>query len=405
MTDGLSKLVGVFKNPSFRVYFTGQFISLTGTWLQRIAESWLAWELTHSAFYLGLVGFMGLFPGIFSNLFAGALLDRYSRKSIIITAQILLLAEAGLLCFFTLTGNISIGLLLVLSSFQAFVAGADMPARQTFLSELTDRDSLPQAIALNSVMVNLGRILGPAAGAILIPLAGVGWAFGMNAATYLVILISMFWVHPITAERPAHRQGLLGQIREGFQYVFQNKTLRNYLLLFGSCNLLGMFYSSLLPLFADEKFHEGARGLALLTGASGLGAFTGAILLGTRVRPDNLKRVLKAGTALLAVSLLMMAIVPWFFLALGVLFFGGLGMMIQIAGTNTLLQLETSDTFRGRVMSIYTFTFTLGTPIGALWAGSLAEKTIPELPFLVGGLLLSIFLFLFTRNGKGPDHA
>ncbi|MBN8704529.1 MAG: MFS transporter [Bacteroidetes bacterium] len=405
MTNSFPKLLQTFRHTSFRIYFFGQLVSLSGTWLQRIAEAWLAYQLTHSAFYLGLVGFMGLFPGIFSNLFAGALLDRYPKKTIIVITQTLLMLQAAILCWFTLTGIINIQILLVLSFFQALISGADMPARQTFLIELVGKEELPQAIALNSVMVNLGRILGPVIGAFIIPLAGEGAAFGLNAATYLVILFSFFWIIPTVQQIEQTTEGIFSRIRNGFDYVFGNKDIRNYLLLFGFCNLLGMFYSTLLPLFAEEKFGRGAEGLSVLMAASGIGAFSGAFLLGGLITPARLKPVLKAGTLMLCFSLIMMAINPWYFAAIGILFIGGLGMMIQIAGTNMLLQHVTSDEYRGRVMSFYTFTFTLCTPLGNLWAGSLAELTNREMPFLIGGVFLTILLFIFTRNRKGIHHA
>lgn len=405
MSTSFSKLIQTFRHTSFRLYFSGQLVSLSGTWLQRIAEAWLAYQLTHSAFYLGLVGFMGLFPGIFSNLFAGALLDRYPKKKIIVITQTLLMLQAGILCWLTLSGHITIHLLLVLSFFQALISGADMPARQTFLIELVGKEELPQAIALNSVMVNLGRILGPVIGAFIIPFAGEGAAFGLNAATYLVILVSFFWIIPNPQPVEKSEDGIFTRIKAGFDYVSGHRDIRNYLLLFGFCNLLGMFYSTLLPLFAEEKFGRGSSGLSVLMAASGVGAFSGAFLLGGLITPAKLKPVLKIGTLMLCFSLIAMAVNPWYNAAIGILFIGGLGMMIQIAGTNMLLQTETTDEYRGRVMSFYTFTFTLGTPLGNLWAGSLAELTTREVPFWVGGTLLTILFFIFTGTRKRIQHA
>lgn len=383
----------LFRQPLLRSYFSGQLLSLAGTWMQRVAESWLAWELTHSAWMLGFVSFCGLFPGIFTNVLAGALLDRFNRRFIILSTQWLLSLQAILLAWLTWQDLITIPLLILLTISQAVISGIDMPARQSFLIYLTHRDQLPQTIALNSVTVNIGRIAGPALSALIIPFWGLEGAFFLNGLSFfwLIVIISRMKIDQDVKEKET--VSFLNSIREGWKYVFKHPVMGPYLTLFGACNFLAMYYSSLLPVFSDEKFGAGSHGLSLMLGAAGAGALAGALFIGGWVSSGQVPTVLRWSSVLLALSIMGMAASPLLSIAGLALFAGGFAMMLQISGTNMLLQSQTTDEFRGRVMSFYTFTFSLGTPLGNLWAGALADRTFPELPFFTGGVLLLIVFF------------
>ena len=390
----------LFKERNFRIFFIGQFTSLTGTWTQRVAESWLAYQLTHSAFWLGVVSFTGLFPGILSNLIAGALIDRFDKRKIIIVTQILLLIQASVLCFLTTFGHITITLLIIMSVFQAIISGSDMPARQAFLVELVKKNDLTKAIALNSLMINAGRILGPAIAGIILPLLGIAFAFGFNAVTYLAVVIGLILISTNSSHLIQKKESLFKQISAGSSYVRHHAIIFYFLVLFAVCNFFGMFYTSLLPVLAVEKYHWKSGGFSLLVMASGVGALTGAFLLGVKIKNEILNRALIYSSFGLGAALLGLAFSPNIFIAAGFLILGGLSMMIQIAGTNTLLQIETNDHMRGRVMSFYTFTFTAAAPLGNLFAGALAEKTWVELPLIIGGIILVVISQIYQKKSN-----
>lgn len=390
----------LFKERNFRIFFIGQFTSLTGTWTQRVAESWLAYQLTHSAFWLGVVAFTGLFPGIFSNLIAGALIDRFDKRKIIIVTQILLLAQAAVLCFLTTFGHITITSLIIMSVIQAVISGSDMPARQAFLVELVKKDDLTKAIALNSLMINAGRILGPALAGIILPLLGIAFAFGFNAVTYLAVVFGLILISTKSSHLIPKKETIFKQIIAGSSYVRHHPIIFYFLILFAICNFFGMFYTSLLPVIAVEKYHWKSGGFSLLVMASGIGALTGAFLLGVKIKNEILNRALIYSSFALGLALLGLAFSPNIFIAVGFLIIGGLSMMIQIAGTNTLLQIETNDQMRGRVMSFYTFTFTAAAPLGNLFAGSLADRTWVELPLIIGGIILIIVSQIYQKKSN-----
>lgn len=380
--------INLFKKRNFRLYFIGQFTSITGTWTQRVAESWLAYELTHSAFWLGVVSFTGLFPGIFSNLIAGALIDRFDRKKILIVTQLLLLLQAAVLSILTLNGTINLTILIIMSVVLAIISGSDMPARQSFLVELVGKADLSKAISLNSLMMNTGRIIGPALAGMILPWLGVGFAFLFNSVSYLAVVIGLIMITTKPIDFVRLKESLISQIKAGSSYVRHHQTIFYFLVLFAINNFFGMFYASLLPVLAVEKYHWASGGFALLMVASGVGALLGAWMLGTKVTDEKLGRYLIYTTFSLGFSLIGLAVSPNIYLAIFFLIIGGMSMMLQIAGSNTLFQLETSDDMRGRVMSFYTFTFTSAAPLGNIVAGYYAEKTDAEWPLLTGGIIL-----------------
>ncbi|NUQ80003.1 MAG: MFS transporter [Bacteroidetes bacterium] len=401
---GFWRFTVLFRQPVLRAYFSGQLLSLTGTWMQRVAESWLAWELTHSAWMLGLVSFCGLFPGIFTNFLAGALLDRFNRRLIILTTQWLLSIQALNLAFLTWQDLITVPLLIMLTITQAVISGVDMPARQSFLVYLTNREYLPQTIAMNSVTVNIGRIAGPALSAVVIPWWGLEGAFLLNGLSFIFLIVVIHRLNLLSEQQEKEPTSFFKSIREGLVYVFRHPVMGPYLVLFGACNFLAMYYASLLPVFSDEKFGAGSHGLSIMLVSAGAGALAGAVFIGGWVSSDRVATVLRWSSLVLALSVIGMAAAPLLHLAVIALFAGGFSMMLQISGTNMLLQNQTTDEYRGRVMSLYTFTFTLGTPLGNLWAGALAEAAFPELPFYTGGVLLIIVFFHLKSALKRRTH-
>lgn len=398
LLQGYHPLRDTFLNSHATYYFIGQFLSLTGTWTQRVAEAWLAWQLTGSAFMLGLVSFLTLFPGIFTNLFAGVWIDHTNKKKFVQWLQFLLLLLAFGLFFLVVTNQLTIEILLVFCTLQALIAGADIPARQAFLAELVSKEQLPQAISINSIMTNLGRILGPAVAGILIPLAGESSAFALNGCSY----VFMFFAIKNTAWKSETRKLMTGKMVEniltGFRFVRQHPTLPYFLLLFAMTNFFGMFYSSQLPLFADGKFKGGATALSMMFSSTGVGAFCGALYLGAKVNRHNIRKHLTIASMILGLALIGLVFSPYLWMACFCLMVGGFAMMLSIAGTLTLTQLETPSEFRGRMISFYTLTFTASSPIGNLWAGWLTENFHIAVPFVSGGLFIFIVGWIFYRK-------
>jgi MFS family permease len=384
---GLGFMVRALHHRNYQLYFTGQSISLIGTWMTRIATSWLVYRLTGSALLLGLVGFAGQIPSFLLAPFAGVLIDRWNRHRLLVVTQGLAMIQSAALAVLTLTGVINIWHVLGLSLFQGLINAFDMPARQSFVVEMVEkREDLPNAIALNSSMVNAARLLGPSIGGVIIAAVGEGWCFTIDAVSYLAVIASLLLMR--LAPKPvvkARETRLLQELRDGWSYVAGSPPIRSILLLLALVSLVGMPYTVLMPIFASTVLHGGPHTLGFLMAATGVGALCGALFLAQRRTVLGLGRVIPFMSALFGAGLIGFSLSHVLWLSLVLLLFTGIGFMVQMSASNTLLQTLVSDDKRGRVMSYYTMAIMGITPFGSLLAGTLAHRLGAPHTLLIGG--------------------
>lgn len=371
---GLSHAWRALRHRNFRLFVAGQSISLIGTWMTRIATSWLVWRLTHSAFLLGLVGFAGQILTFALAPFAGVLIERMDRRKLLVLTQALAglqsLAMAGL----TLAKIITIKEIIALSALQGLINAFDMPGRQSFLVQMVeDKRDLSNAIALNSSMVNGARLVGPGLAGIVISLVGEGWCFLIDGVSYIAVIISlvMMVVTPLQIKRAT--VSMLVQLQEGWTYVSTFRPIRSILILFALLSLMGWPYTVLLPIFASQVLHGGAHTLGFLTGASGIGALTSAVSLALRKSVVGLTSMIRLAAALFGAGLILFGLSHWLWLSMLLMLIVGYGMMQGLAASNTVIQTLVPEDKRSRVMSYYTMAFVGMSPFGSLLAGGLAH--------------------------------
>jgi MFS family permease len=370
----LHPAIRALAHRNYRLYFGGQLVSLTGTWMQSVAQSWLVYRLTGSAFLLGMVGFAGQFPSFLLAPLGGGLADTRNRHRIIIATQAAAMALAFALAALTLTGQVKIWHVFTLAAMLGVVNAFDLPTRQAFLSDMVSKDDLINAIALNSSMVNGARIVGPAVAGLVVAEVGEGWCFFCNGVSYLAVLAGLLAMRVEVRRRPAREISALAHVAEGLGYVVRTAPIRALLLLLGLVSLMGMPYATLMPIFADQILHGGSRGLGLLMGASGLGAFVGALVLAARSGVHGLGRWVALAAAGFGASLIAFALSRTFWLSAALLVPVGFAMMFEMAASNTLIQAMVPDRLRGRVMAVYSMMFMGMAPFGALLAGVLAHR-------------------------------
>ncbi|HTG34766.1 MAG TPA: MFS transporter [Thermoanaerobaculia bacterium] len=374
---GLGFMLRALRHPNYRLFFAGQTVSLVGTWMTRIATSWLVYRLTGSALLLGLVGFAGQIPSFLLAPFAGVLVDRWNRHRLLVVTQILAMLQSAALAGLTLAGVINIWHVLALSLCQGLINAFDMPARQAFVVEMVEkREDLPNAIALNSSMVNAARLLGPSLGGVIIAAVGEGWCFALDAASYVAVIASLLLMHLALRQRRAvgRETKVLHELREGWAYVVGSPAIRSILLLLALVSLVGMPYTVLMPVFASKILGGGPHTLGFLMAATGVGALSGAVFLANRRSVLGLGRVIPLMSGLFGAGLIGFSLSRSLWLSLPLLVATGLGFMVQMAASNTLLQTLVDDDKRGRVMSFYTMSIMGITPFGSLLAGGLASR-------------------------------
>jgi len=396
----LSNVGRALRHRNYRLFFIGQGTSLVGTWITRVATAWLVFRLTGSALLLGVVGFSGQLPTFLLAPFAGVLVDRWSRHRVLVVAQILSMIQSALLAFFALTKTITVWHVLALVAFQGLINAFDTPARQAFVVEMVEtREDLPNAIALNSSIVNLARLVGPSIAGVLIALFGEGWCFTIDAVSYIAVIASLLMMRIAPrAPRPAP-QKVLRELAEGFRYVASHETIRAVLLMLALASLVGMPYVVLLPVFAKNVLHGGPHTFGALTGASGVGAIGGALWLASRKSVAGIDRVLVGAGCVFGASLVAFGFSPWAWLSFAAMVTTGAGMMIQMASGNTLLQTVVTEDKRGRVMSFYTMAFFGMVPFGSLAAGFLADRIGVQWTVASGGVATLLAVLVLGARG------
>lgn len=384
---------------NFRLFFIGQSISLIGTWIQRIALPWLVYDLTKSAFLLGLIGFAGQIPMFFIAPFAGVLTDRLNRYQLLIATQVFAMLQAFILAFLVLSDQINVGLILVLNILLGCINAFDTPVRQSFFIEIIDKkEDLPNAIALNSSMVNAARLLGPSIAGVLIAFTGEGICFLINAVSYIPVVTSLLMMRIPKKLQPRNSSHVFNELKEGFTYTFGHKALKYIILLLALVSLMGMPYTVLMPVFAKEILHGGSHTFGFLMGASGLGALCGALYLASKKNVLGLGKLIAYSAALFGLSLLIFSFSRRFEFSIFLMIFIGLGMMLQMASSNTLLQTLSDDDKRGRVMSFYTMAYMGTAPFGSLLAGGLADIIGVAFTIGFGGICCIIGAVIFWQK-------
>ncbi|MDD5730794.1 MAG: MFS transporter, partial [Candidatus Omnitrophica bacterium] len=393
-------MLRALKNRNYRLFFYGQSISLIGTWMQSVAVSWLVYSLTGSAFLLGVVGFASQIPALILAPFSGVLADRFNKHRIIIITQTLAMIQAFALTFLAFTGTIEVWHIVVLSIFLGLVNAFDMPTRQSFVVEMVeDRQDLSNAIALNSLIFNGARLIGPAIAGIIISLAGEKICFLLNAVSYIAVIWALLIMRIKTPQQRQAKKHIWHELKEGFSYAFGSLPIRYILMLFALINLMGVSFNVLMPVFAKDILHGGPNTLGFLIGSAGFGALLGAIFVASRKETKNLTRLIPLAAALFGAGLSGFSFSRNIFLSYALMGVIGFGMMIQIASSNTLLQTLTSDHLRGRVMSIYTMAFIGMVTLGSLLVGSLAGKIgAPHTLFFGGIFCLAGALFFLDKS-------
>lgn len=400
----ISRYFSALSARNYRLFFTGQVISLLGTWMTQTASLWLIYHLSGSAFLLGLTGFASQFPIFVLAPFAGVWIDRVNRRHLLIVTQIASLLQSLALAAFAFTHSISAGILVFLNLVQGMINAFDMPARQASVLEFVEkREHLSNAIALNSAMFNLARLVAPALAGFVIaaftnPYTGTGVCFSLDAASYLAVIVSLLLIRLQNPARATARRHPMVELQEGIHYAFGFAPIRALIVLAGLVSFTGFSYAVLTPIFARDVFHGDARTLGWLMSASGVGALSGALYLGARVTIRGLGNVITIGGGLMASGLVGFSISPWLPLSLACLALTGLGGVLLMASSNTLVQSLVEENKRGRVMSFFTMAFTGTMPIGNLVMGLVASRLGAAAALRISGAICAVVVFFFYRE-------
>jgi MFS family permease len=402
--EGPSKLrmaLRALRHRNYRLFFIGQLISLIGTWMQMVAQSWLVYRLTGSSFLLGTVGFASQIPVFLLAFIGGAVADRFNRHKIVIATQTAAMILAFILSVLTLTHTVRVWHIVVLAALLGIVNAFDMPGRQAFIVQLVEKKDLMNAIALNSSIFNGARILGPSIAGILIAGIGEGWCFFANGVSYIAVIVGLLLMKLGPSLPAARSRSGFRNLLEGFVYVRRMRTIRALLLLLALVSLVGMPYSVLMPIFADKILDVGARGLGILMGATGIGALIGAMSLAVRSGTKGLGKLVAYTAAGFGASLILFSASRSFWLSALFLVPVGFSFMVQMAATNTLIQTMVPDHLRGRVMAVHIMMFMGMAPFGSFFAGALAEKVGAPLAVSIGAIFCLVGAGLFLSRLPG----
>ncbi len=362
------------RGRNFRLFFAGQSVSLIGTWITRIATSWLVYRLTGSGLLLGLISFAGQIPTFLLAPIAGVLVDRTSRHKVMLATQIVSMLQSFAMAVLTLGGWITIHEVLWLSVLQGVVNAFDMPARQSFLIQMVDdRADLQNAIAINSSMVNAARLIGPSIAGIIISLSNEGWCFLIDGVSYVAVVASLLLMRISAPKVQRAATGMVEQLREGWAYVSAFVPIRTILLLFALISLMGMPYMVVMPIFAAQVLHGGAHTLGFLMGAAGVGSLVSALTMVMRKSVRGLVKMIPIAAVVFGVSLIGFGLSHVEWLSMLLMVFIGWGMMQGLTASNTIIQTLVTEDMRGRVMSYYTMAFVGMAPFGSLLAGALTH--------------------------------
>jgi len=387
------------RHRNFQLFFSGQLISLIGTWMQTVAQSWLVYRLTGSGLLLGSVGFASQIPVFLVAPLGGIAADRGNRQRIVIATQVASMILAFALAALTLTHRVQVWHIFVLAALLGVVNAFDIPGRQAFLVDMVGKDDLMNAIALNSSMFNGARVIGPAVAGVLVARLGEGWCFFANAVSYIAVIIGLLLMKVHAPAKASLHSSPMEHIIEGFQFVSRTAPIRALLILLGLVSVTGMPYVVLMPIFADRILRNGGQEFAtligshdlgavrlgILMGAAGVGALLGALTLAVRSGVKGLGRWITNCCAGFGISLILFAFSKSFWLSVSLLLPAGYFIMLQMASSNTLIQVMVPDALRGRAMAVYSMMFMGMAPVGALLGGALSDRLGAPWTVAIGG--------------------
>ena len=386
---------------NFQLFFGGQLISLIGSWMQNVAQAWLVYRLTGSSVLLGLVSFSGQIPVFLMAPLGGIVADRFRRHRVVLGTQTASMLLAFVLAALTLTGAVRIWHIFVLSALLGLVNAFDIPARQAFFVEMVGRDDLINAIALNSSMFNASRVVGPAVAGILVASIGEGWCFFANAVSYIAVIAGLLSM-TVEAHKPVKRPGSpLTDVIEGFRFVIGSAPIHHLMIMLGILSVTGMPYAVLMPIFAGQILHGGAKALGILMGASGVGALAGALLLASRETVKGLGRWVAISAGAFGASLIAFSGSRSFWVSCALLLPVGFAMMVEMGSSNTLIQTMSPDHLRGRVMSVYSMMFMGMAPLGAVLSGVTAARWGAPATVAAGGVICMAAAAVFGWRWPG----
>lgn len=382
---------------NFRLYFCGQFISLSGTWMQGLALSWLVYRITNSPMALGIVEFCQFAPVLLLALTGGWVADRLDRRKILICAQLIMMAQASTLAYLTFTHQIQIWHIMCLAIVHGTVNAFEMPARQALLAQLVERDYLVNAVSLNSSVFNASRVAGPALGALLVANVGEAICFGLNALSFLATLTTFSLIRPIQYET-AGKAKVRGGIRDGVKFAIATPEISRVLKQCMILSLFGSQFSVLMPVMARDVLHLGVEGFGSLRVAVGIGSLLAALSLASKGSQDTLQRIITVSSVGFAMALCGFSLSRQFPLSLCIAFLLGLTLTSQLSGGHSLIQLKVTDELRGRMMSLWTITLMGINPIGSLANGWMASIFGAPTALFVCSIVCSIAAFAFRRH-------
>jgi len=372
---------------------------LIGTWMQQIAMSWLVYRLTNSTVLLGVVGFASQIPIFILPPFIGVFADRWNKRRFVIIIQSLAMLQAFILAFLILSNMIEVWHIIILGLFLGVVNSMDIPVRQSFVIGMVEnKEDLGNAIALNSSLVNVGRLLGPSIGGILIYIVGEGLCFLLNGVSYIAVIASLFAMKIKPVKSVVQHPNILRGIKEGFTYSFGSVPIRSILLLLTLVSIIGMPYQLLMPVFARDILHGTSQTQGFLMAASGIGALGGSIFLASRKSVIGLGKLISSATIIFGCGLIFFSVSRLVIISLIFMMITGYGMIVQLASSNTVLQTITDDDKRGRVMSFYTMSFRGMSPFGSLMTGILASSVGAPITLTIGGICCILGGLLFARK-------
>jgi len=399
VTSGVSHAWRALRHRNFRLFFGGQSISMIGTWMTRVATGWLVYRLTGSALLLGTVSFAGQIPTFFLAPFAGVWVDRLDRRQVLVWTQTLSMIQSLALAALALSGRITIPWLLALSAMQGMINAFDMPGRQSFMVKMVDdRRDLQNAIAINSSMVNMARLIGPSLAGMLIAVSSEGWCFLIDGISYLAVIASLLAMRLHTPVIKRLATSTFTELKAGWTYVSEFLPIRTILLLFAVVSLMGMPFVVLMPIFAKTVLHGGPHTLGFLMGSMGLGALVSALSLAVRKNVRGLVKMIPIAGAVFGLGLIGFGLSRVFWLSMIMVLIAGMGMMQGMAASNTVIQTLVSDDKRGRVMSYYTMAFMGMAPFGSLLAGSMAHAMGAPWTVVVSGSVVLAGAAWFTTR-------
>ena len=390
------------RHRNFRLFFGGQSISLIGTWMTLIATSWLVYRLTKSPLLLGTVGFAGQIPTFLLAPLAGVIVDRMDRRTLLVWTQSLAMVQSLVLAWLTLTHRVTISEILALSVMQGLINAFDMPGRQSFMVKMVeDKADLSNAIAINSSMVNVARLIGPSLAGMLIAATNEGWCFLTDGVSYIAVIASLLMMRLTAAEKERATTTMLAQLREGWSYVTSSAPIRTILSLFALLSLMGWPFMVLMPIFAAQVLHGGPHTLGFLMGAVGVGSLVSALALVMRRSVRGLTKMIPIAAAVFGVGLICFGLSSVLWLSILMMLVTGFGMMQGLTASNTILQTLVDEKMRGRVMSYYTMAFVGMAPFGSLLAGAMAHAIGAQRTVIVSGISCIVGSLWFWTRLKG----